>query len=257
MAEAMGAADLALLLAGAVIAGFVQGLSGFGFSMVAMTVWVWGLSPQLAAVMGVFGSLTGQLVAAFTVRRSLAVATLAPFIAGGLLGIPIGVWLLPRLDAALFKLVLGALLVTCCPAMLLSSRLPRVVPAGAGAARLGDGLAGAAGGVMGGLGGFTGVIPTLWCTLRGFDKAGQRSVIQNFNLATLAVTMAAYAASGAVTRPMWPLLPLVAASIVLPSLLGARLYRGLGEASFRRLVLGLLTAAGAAMLITALPTVLA
>ena len=252
----MSTAELALLLAGAVIAGFVQGLSGFGFSMVAMTVWVWGLSPQLAAVMGVFGSLTGQVVGAFAVRRSLAWGTLAPFVAGGLVGMPIGVWLLPRLDATLFKLMLGTLLVVCCPAMLWSRRLPRIGPHGAGASHWGDSLAGAAGGLMGGLGGFTGVVPTLWCTLRGFAKADQRSVVQNFNLATLAATMAAYVATGAVTRPMWPLLPLVAASIVLPSLLGARVYRGLGETGFRRLVLGLLTAAGALMLATALPRVL-
>jgi uncharacterized membrane protein YfcA len=252
----MSPAELTLLIAGAVIAGFVQGISGFGFSMVAMTVWVWGLSPQLAAVMGVFGSLTGQLVAAFSVRRRLAWGTLAPFIAGGLVGMPLGVWLLPRLDAALFKLVLGTLLVICCPAMLMASRLPRVSPGSARAARVGDGLAGAAGGVMGGLGGFTGVIPTLWCTLRGFDKDGQRSVIQNFNLATLAATMAAYVAGGAVTRSMWPLMPIVAASIVLPSLLGARVYRGLGDTGFRRLVLGLLTAAGALMLATAVPSLL-
>ncbi len=245
-------AELTLLIVGAVLAGFVQGLSGFGFSMVAMSIWVWGLSPPLAAVMGVFGSLTGQLVAAFSVRRSLSPAALAPFVAGGLLGIPLGVWLLPRLDVHAFKLVLGALLVVACPAMLLSARLPAVRLPGPRSTRLADGVAGAAGGVMGGLGGFTGVVPTLWCTLRGFDKDGQRTVIQNFNLATLTVTMAAYVASGAVTRPMWPLLPLVAAAVVLPAWLGTRSYRGLSQTGFRRVVLWLLTAAGAAMLVSAL-----
>lgn len=244
----MSAAELTLLIGGAVVAGLVQGLSGFGFSMVAMSIWVWGLSPQLAAVMGVFGSLTGQVIAAFSVRRSLSLATLGPFLAGGLIGIPLGVWLLPRLDANLFKLALGALLVLACPAMLMSTRLPRLRLASLGATRLADGAAGAAGGVMGGLGGFTGVVPTLWCTLRGFDKAGQRTVIQNFNLATLTVTMAAYLASGTVSQPMWPLLPLVAAAIVLPAWIGVRYYHGLGEAAFRRVVLVLLTAAGAAML---------
>lgn len=253
----MPPAEFALLIAGAVVAGFVQGLSGFAFAMVAMSIWVWGLAPQLAAVMAVFGSLTGQVVAAFSVRRSLSIGVLWPFLAGGLAGIPLGVWLLPRLDVHLFKLALGALLVITCPAMLLSSRLPRVPLPGPRSTRLADGVAGAAGGVMGGLGGFTGVIPTLWCTLRGFDKAGQRTVIQNFNLATLAVTMAAYLASGAVTRPMWPLLPLVAAAIVLPSWIGARFYRGLSETGFRRVVLVLLTAAGAAMLLSALPKVFA
>ncbi len=249
----MSPAELALLVAGAMLAGFVQGLSGFAFGMVAMSIWVWGLSPQLAAVMAVFGSLAGQLVAALSVRRSVAMAALWPFLAGGLLGIPIGVWLLPHLDVHRFKLALGLLLVTACPAMLWSSRLPIVRLPGRRAARVADGLAGTAGGVMGGLGGFTGVIPTLWCTLRGLPKDEQRSVIQNFNLATLAVTMAAYIASGAVTRAMWPLLPLVALALVVPSLLGARLYRRLGEHDYRRVVLGLLTLMGTVMLFSAVP----
>jgi uncharacterized membrane protein YfcA len=110
---------------------------------------------------------------------------------------------------------------------------------------------------MGGLGGYTGVIPTLWCTLRGFDKGAQRGVIQNFNLATLSVTMATYAATGAVTPALWPLLPLLAVTILVPSLLGARLYHRLDERAFRRVVLSLLTAAGAAMLVSALPRVVA
>ena len=246
---------LILLLAGAVLAGFVQGLSGFGFSMVAMSIWVWGLEPQLAAVMAVFGSLAGQLVGLYSVRRGLSLGALAPFLAGGLAGIPIGVVLLPQLDANLFKLALGLLLVVACPAMLFASRLPRVSIASRLGARLGDGLAGLGGGFMGGLGGFTGVIPTLWCTLRGLPKDEQRSVIQNFNLATLSVTMAAYLATGAVTRPMWPLLPLVAVALVVPSLLGARLYHLLGEHDYRRVVLGLLTAMGAALLWAAAPRV--
>jgi hypothetical protein len=246
---------LILLLAGAVLAGFVQGLSGFGFSMVAMSIWVWGLEPQLAAVMAVFGSLAGQLVGLYSVRRSLSFGALAPFLAGGLAGIPIGVVLLPQLDANLFKLALGLLLVVACPAMLFASRLPRLSISSRLGARLGDGLAGLGGGFMGGLGGFTGVIPTLWCTLRGLPKDEQRSVIQNFNLATLSVTMAAYLATGAVTRPMWPLLPLVAVALVVPSLLGARLYHLLGEHDYRRVVLGLLTAMGAALLWAAAPRV--
>jgi uncharacterized membrane protein YfcA len=248
----MTTVELTLLVAGAVVAGFVQGLSGFGFSMVAMSIWVWGRPPAFAAVMGVFGSLAGQVVGVFSVRRGLAWPTLWPFLAGGLVGIPLGVWLLPRLDAHAFKLVLGLLLVTTCPAMLSSARLPRVAIRHPSVQRLADGASGLGGGFMGGLGGFTGVIPTLWITLRGFDKVAQRSVIQNFNLATLAVTFAGYVASGTVTHAMWPWLPVVAVALLVPSMLGARLYHGLTDQGFRRVVLLLLTAAGAVMLVASL-----
>jgi uncharacterized membrane protein YfcA len=234
---------------GAVVAGFVQGLSGFAFGMVAMSIWAWTVEPRLAAVLAVFGALTGQVIAAVTMRRGFDWRRLAPFIGGGLLGLPLGLWLLPRLDAALFKTLLGTLLVTWCPVMLAMGRLPRISAGG----RLGDGVAGAAGGVLGGLGGLTGAIPTLWCALRGFDKDTQRAVIQNFNLTMLAMTFAGYVASGIVTAPMLPLFGVVAAAVLLPVLLGARLYIGLSDATFRRVVLVLLTLAGVALLVSALP----
>ena len=48
-------AELVLLAVGAAVAGFVQGLSGFAFGMVAMSIWVWGVEPRVAAVMTVMG----------------------------------------------------------------------------------------------------------------------------------------------------------------------------------------------------------
>ena len=240
-------APLLLVIAGAACAGFVQGLSGFGFSLTALSLWAWVLPPQLAAVLAVAGGLTGQLLAAFTVRRGFEWRTLAPFLAGGLLGLPLGMWLLPRIDAVAFRAGLGALLVLWCPAMLFSGRLPRV-----GGGRLADALAGLAGGSMGPLGGFTGALPTLWCTLRGFERDAQRAVIQNFNLAMLAITMAGYLAAGQVKASMLPALGLVLPSLLLPALLGMRLYARIGPLAFRNLVLGLLTLSGAAMLASAL-----
>lgn len=234
---------------GAMVAGFVQGLSGFAFGMVAMSFWAWVLEPRLAASLTVFGALVGQILAAVSVRRGFDLRLLAPFVLGGLLGIPLGVLLLPQLDMLWFKAILGTVLVLWCPAMLMAGHLPKIT----GGGRLADALAGLVGGVMGGLGGFTGIAPTLWCTLRGYDKNTQRAVIQNFNLSMLMVTMGSYLATGLVTRDMLPLFAVVAPAMLVPSLLGARLYVGISEARFRQIVLGLLTISGLAMLVSALP----
>lgn len=244
---------LAVIIVGAIVAGFVQGLSGFGFGMTAMAIWAWVLDPQLAAVLSVFGALTGQVIAAVTVRRGFDMKRLLPFVIGGLAGIPIGVTLLPLLDPIIFKVFLGALLVTWCPVMLLIGQIPHVRRGG----RIADGVSGALGGIMGGIGGFTGVIPTLWCTLRGYPRDAQRSIIQNFNLSMLAVTMATYLASGIVTRDMWPAFAIVAPAMLIPSLLGSKLYIGISDVAFKRVVLGLLTASGVALLASALPQLLA
>lgn len=242
-----------LLIVGAAVAGFVQGLSGFAFGMVSMSFWAWTIDPRVAAVLTVFGSLTGQIVAAFSAPRAPRWALLLPFVAGGLVGVPIGTAVLPHLEPERFKAFFGTMLVVFCPLMMVAQELPRFTRGG----RVADGAVGLAGGVLGGLGGFTGVLPTLWCTLRGLDKDVQRGLIQNFNLAMLSVSMASYLAAGVVTAAMLPQLALVAPALLIPSLIGARVYIGLSPLAFRRVVLGVLTASGAAMLASSLPRLLA
>ena len=244
---------LYFIIFGAALAGFVQGLSGFGFGLTAMAMWAWVLEPRLAASLSVFGALTGQLLAAFTVRRGWDWRRLLPFLAGGIAGLPLGLYLLPRLDVPLFKGVLGVMLLVLCPLMFFSARLPRITRGGRG----GDTLAGMAGGVMSGLGGFSGVVPTLWGTVRGFAKDELRGVIQNFNLAMQVVTFAAYVGTGIIDATMLPLFAIVAPAMLVPSLIGARVYLGISDVAFRQLVLGLLTVSGVALVASAAPVLLA
>jgi uncharacterized membrane protein YfcA len=234
---------------GAACAGFVQGLTGFAFGLVSLSFWAWVLDPTLAAVLAVFGSLVGQLIAVFSTRRGFDVKTLLPFLLGGVIGIPFGVVLLPHLDVTLFKAMLGTILVIWCPTMLLAKDLPAVTAGG----KTADAAAGLAGGVMCGLGGFSGVIPTLWCSLRRMPKDRQRSVIQNFNLSMLTVTMASYLATGVITREMLPMIAVVGASLLIPVVIGARVYVAASEATFRRIVLVALTLSGIALLSSAVP----
>lgn len=237
---------------GAAVAGFVQGLSGFAFGLVAMSFWVWVLDPPVAASLTVFGGLLGQLIAAFSVRRGFSWRQLLPFVFGGVTGIPVGVWLLPMVDAGTFKIGLGIVLLIWCPTMLFAQHIPRITFGG----KIGDALAGAAGGVLGGFGGFTGVIPTLWCVLRGFPREEQRAIIQNFNLAMLIVIMLTYIASGLVSLNTLPLFAIVAPAMLIPTLLGTRVYKGISDLRFRQIVLGLLTASGFIMLASGLSSVL-
>lgn len=233
---------------GAAAAGFVQGLSGFAFGLVALSFWAWVIDPKLAAALAVTGAFTGQVIAALSVRRGFDIRSLAPFLAGGLAGVPLGILLLPHLDVALFKGLLGLLLVVWCPAMLLSKGLPRITLGG----RLADAFVGMSGGVLSGLGGFSGTVPTLWCTLRGYERDLQRAIIQNFNLAMLGVTLTIYILSGVLTRETMPLLAIVLPSMLIPTFIGTRVYIGISEVGFRRIVLALLTASGVTLLVSSL-----
>ncbi len=240
---------LFVVAAGAGAAGFVQGLSGFGFSLVAVAFWAWVMAPDVMGPLVVACALLGQLLGVGTIRRSFEMRRALPFIVGGLLGVPLGAALLPHVEQTVFKTAVGAFLVLWCTALLLARELPRIVRGG----RLADATAGWLGGVMGGLGGLTGPAPTLWCTLRGWDKDAQRAVFQSFNLTMLAATLMVYAAGGLLTIDTLRLFAIAAPTMLVPTLLGARLYRRIGDIGFRRVVLVLLLASGVVLLVNTLP----
>jgi uncharacterized protein len=243
---------LGVVALGAAAAGFVQGLTGFAFGLVAMAIWAWTIDPVLAGPLVVFGSLVGQVLGLGSLQRSLDWRRILPFVAGGLLGVPLGVLVLAHIDPLGFRLAVGLLLVLWCPAMLFAQDLPRITRGG----RLADAGAGWLGGIMGGIGGLSGPAPILWVTLRGWDRHAQRAVIQVFNLAMHTTIMAAYLATGTISGEVARLFAVVLPAMLVPALIGARLFHRFSDTAFRRVVLGLLAASGAMLIATTLPKLL-
>lgn len=232
---------LLIVIGGAVVAGFVQGLAGFAFALASLSIWAWAVDPALAAPMAVFGSLVGQIVTLPIVGRHFDLRGMVPFVIGGVLGVPLGIWLLGVLDPLGFKFALGVFMVVYCPLMLFVPHDFRLRAGGKWA----NGVAGWFGGVFGGLGGMAGPIPTLWCTLRGMDKDTQRGIMQGFNIAMHVTTMTGYFFAGSIiTSETWTYFAIISAALVVPALLGAMLFRRLDTRAFRRLVLVLLFISG-------------
>ena len=205
---------------GAAIAGLVQGISGFAFAMVAMSIWVWGIVPLIAAPMAVFGGWFGQVISAIRVRRGWYVSILWPFVVGSAIGIPIGtklLGLLDRIDSSWYWVrCWWSAVRRCWP-----PRASRKSTAAAGWPM----PAWPAGGVMAPLSGFSGLAPALWCTLRGYNKDEHRAVLQNFNLIVLSATLATNVWTGRVRGDHWPQMAVVAGSLVLPAIWGSKILR--------------------------------
>ena len=229
--------------------GFVQGLSGFAFGLTAMAIWAWSIEPMLAGPLVAFGTLFGQLLSIRTVRSGLDARLIWPFVAGGILGVPLGVALLPHLDLLAFKLGVGVLLLVWCPAMLVARKIPRIT----GGGRLADGFVGWIGGIMCGIAGLNGPAPTLWTTLRGWERDRQRAVFQTFSLVTQTLTLAAYLTAGIIEAGTAWLFVVMVPAMLIPTLVGARLYRSFTDTGFRRVVLGLLGLSGAILVATTVP----
>ena len=240
------------LIAGACVAGFVQGLSGFAFSLVALSFWAWSLPPTMAGPLAAFCSLVSQILALRAARRAVPLRRLAPFVLCGLAGVPVGVWILRYLDPVWFRAGIGMILVVYCTILLLASRLPRIQHGGVSA----DGVVGFIGGVMGGIGGLVGVVPTLWCTLRGWDKDMQRAVMQIFFIVMHTLTITLYAVHGVITTQTLHVFAIAVPSMIVPTLVGAWAYKFLSDHAFRRMVLALLACSGVTLLVGTVPELL-
>lgn len=214
-----------------------------------MAIWAWSVEPVLAGPLVAFGTLFGQILSIGTVRRGLDAGLIWPFVAGGILGVPLGVALLPHLDQLAFKLGVGLLLLCWCPAMLVARDISRIT----GGGRLADGLVGWIGGIMCGIAGLNGPAPTLWTTFRGWERDRQRAVFQTFSLVTQTLTITAYLAAGIIQAGTAWLFAVIVPAMLIPTLVGARLYRSFTDAGFRRIVLGLLALSGAILVVTSVP----
>jgi len=241
-------ANLALLvIGGSAIAGFVSGLAGFAFGLVAMVFWAWTLPPQMIGPMLVVGSLGGQVLTVGTVRRSIRVKLIAPMLAGGLIGVPIGAALLPWLDPVVFRLGVGVLLIVYCGLMLLAANLPTITIS-ATRSVLADGGIGVIGGILGGVAGLVGPAPTVWCMLRGYPKDSQRAICQTFFIVMQTLTLVMYSVNGLISAETLVLFAWMMPSSLLFAWLGSRLYLRLSDHAFRRMLFVLLLASGVALL---------
>src|SRR5512135_3868979 len=94
----------------AFLAGFIQGLSGFGSVLLSLPLMVLFLDIReaipLVNLMGVI--LTVLLI--FQLRAHWEWGKIRPLLAGALPGIPVGVYLLKRMDPAHVQIVLGMVL---------------------------------------------------------------------------------------------------------------------------------------------------
>jgi uncharacterized membrane protein YfcA len=168
------------------VAALVSSVAGFAFAALAGSALAYLRFDPVQAVMTMaLCSIAIQGYAVWQLRYSIRWRALAPMLAAGAMGTPLGVTLLVHIDAKLYAAVLGAI-VTGYGAYVLLRRHTCVVRAHAWH----DLLVGALGGVMGGLSSAPGLVVTIWCSLRGWDKQQQRAVYQPFILAMQLVTVA-------------------------------------------------------------------
>jgi uncharacterized membrane protein YfcA len=223
----------------------LTGLAGFAFGMVAAGIWLFALTPVQTTTLILAYALLVQGYSTWRLRRTILPSRLLPFVVGSAIGIPAGIVILELASAVHLRTAVGLLLIAFSLYNLLRPKMPDLKSVG----RAGDAGVGFLNGVLGGSTGLAGILPTLWCVLRGWPRDEHRSVSQPTAVATFALSLLAFGGMGLVT-PETTWLFLIGLPMLVAGLLGWSLYGKLDEVAFRKVVLALLLVSGLAIVAT-------
>jgi uncharacterized protein len=240
----MDGIGLTFFLFAAFAGGFASGLAGFAMGFIVSGIWLHILTPVQTTVLIVGYGLLTQSYGVWKLRQALTWKSIAPFIIGGTIGVPIGTILLTYLNPEYLRTGVGALLVIYGGYGLAQ---PKLTPLASN--RLIDGAVGFANGVLAGLTGLPGFIITVWCQLRGWKKDVQRAIFQPVMLAAMAANLVSLSIAGAITANIVRLYLIGVPAMVAGLLVGFKLYGKLDDAAFRTVILILLLLAGLGLIV--------
>jgi uncharacterized membrane protein YfcA len=236
---------LSLFLAAAFVGGLASGVAGFAMGFIVSGIWLHILTPLQTTALIVGYALLTQGYGVWKLRQALVWRNVAPFIIGGILGVPIGTMLLTYLNPVHLRTGVGVLLIVYGAYGLAQPKLPTIR-----ANTATDGAVGFANGVLGGLTGLPGFIITVWCQFRGWKKDYQRAVFQPVILGAMIANAVSLGFAGALTPSFWRLYLLGLPAMLVGLLVGFKLYGKLDEATFRKLILVLLLLAGLGLVVS-------
>jgi len=92
-------------------AGLTMGITAFGFALVALPLFILFLDPKTAVpIVTISSTLTG-IYLFWGLRKMMQVKKIIPLLAGGITGLPFGVYILAVLDKDILKISVGTLII--------------------------------------------------------------------------------------------------------------------------------------------------
>lgn len=235
------------------VSGLMSGLSGFGFSAVGSACLLL-IPPKLAVPLLMALSTANQLLSVGQLREDMPKSLKecwpngpGPCVLGGIVGVPIGIWLLNHLPAARLMVLFGIILTVY-------SAYSIFKPAGVtirGFDGAKSGIAvGFIGGTVGGFTAFPGAAVVVWTGLRNLPKNLTRSIVQPYILVLQVVSLV----TNAVLHPevfgtrFWVLLAITLPAVLPGTISGVLVYRRISDVNFKRVSFFLLGLSGLGLL---------
>jgi uncharacterized membrane protein YfcA len=219
-------------------AGFTQGLTGFGFALVAVPILGLVASPQLVVPAVIISGTASNFIVLFHLRRWVNIRRIWPLTLAGAVAAPFGVYLLDILSADVLRIIIGvAVLVFTATSIRGLRRSIRheklaMVPVGL------------ASGLLGGSIGTSGPPVILFLANQGMEKQAFRANLIGYFTVLSVVTVAALSVEGVITTSTIQFVLISVPGMAIGALTGVALAGRVKEKLFRRIALSIVAAAG-------------
>ena len=225
------------------VASTVSSTVGFAFSAVAAGILLQIIGDQITVVeIMLISSIALQIYCVGALWQQIHMSRIAWFLVGGITTLPIGVFLLLSFNSIVYVFCIGIFL-----SLYGVVTLVRPMTTVKWGSALCDTIVGSTGGIIGPLVAFPGAFVAIWCSVRGWDKATQRSIYQPYILAMQIMTLGILAIFGETKRIDFTYI-YFAVPAVLGAYIGFRVFERITDAQFRTLVNILLIASGVGIL---------
>jgi len=220
------------------LAVFTQSLSGFGVALVAMALLPPLIGIRLATPLVAVIALTLETVLILRYRQSLDVKAIWRVVLAALIGTPLGVYFLSRVDEEISLSLLGVVIAGYALYALLGLKMPRLdKPIWAY-------IAGLFGGLLGGAYNTSGPPVILYADCRRWPQDTFKSNLQGYFIVSSVAVVASHVINGNLTSQLWSLFLGTTPFILVGAVAGLSLDHWLNPVIFRRLVLVLLIVMG-------------
>lgn len=215
------------------LAGFLRGVTGFGFALAAVPLLSLAQQPLFAVIVVQLLQIVVAPVDIVQHHRRIDMKALGLLFAGALIAAPVGAYVATRLDPNVLRIAVALFVLLGLLAILKKV----VVPAGARPAV----LAGALAGLLAGIAAMPGPPAVAYFLGRNADKAASRaSLLVFFSGTALIVLTTMLLTSNAIVWEMLRAAALGFPALLIGNYLGTRLFHRLNDDSYRNLALAML-----------------
>ena len=221
------------------LAGFTQGLSGFGSILLALPLLTLFLDIKTVIPLAALHGLLTTIILFIELRKSLDWQKILPLFAGSIPGIPIGVYFLKNMNTDTIQLTMGLILVSY--ALFNLSFRPVMWELRTAGASLTGFLAGCLGGALGA----AGPPVIVYTSLQPWSKDTIKATLQGFYLASGMLVVFLHALNGLTTMPVLWYFLISMPALILGTYVGSFFYGRIGDQTYKKIMFILLALLGA------------